>query len=328
MRRPGLRIGACLSLTGRYARFGLQAAAALETWRRLDRDVELIIEDDASDPVRLTALIGEVASGCDLLLGPYSTQLMRAAARALAGRDRLIWNHGGSGDDVEGALPGRIVSLPAPASRYAAPFLRRLAERRDRAPLRIVRGRGSFGRQVAAGAEALARELGLGVTRSEPAGAAWDLLSAGTFEDDIAAVTHALALPRPPRTVCSVAAGVQEFARAVADPEGVLGVAQWFPGAPPSPGLGPTEAGFLAAHAGRTGAVPDYPAIQAVAGAVIAKHCAILAGSVAPDALWAAAASLDTSTLFGGFRIAPGTGVQVKHETVLVRWSAGRLRRE
>jgi hypothetical protein len=328
-----LRIGACLSLTGRYARFGAQAAAALETWRALDGRAELVVEDDGSDPARLASLIGRVADRCDLLLGPYSTQLMRAAAAALADRDVIVWNHGGSGDDVEGARPGRIVSVLTPAGRYAEPFLRRLAARADPAPLRIVHGRGSFGRQVAAGAEALARELGLRVVTDadvrDAGGAAWDLLSSGTFEDDAAAVALALGLPRPPRTVCSVAAGVRDFAGAVVDTEGVLGIAQWFPGGPDAATLGPTEAEFLAAHAARSsGIVPDYPAVQAVAGAVIATRCAALAGSTAPDALWAAAAGLDTSTLFGRFRIDPRTGVQAGHETVLVRWSAGRLRRQ
>jgi hypothetical protein len=69
-------------------------------------------------------------------------------------------------------------------------------------------------------------------------------------------------------------------------------------------------------------ALPDYPAVQAVAGAVLATHCARQAGSVTRDALWAAACALDTSTLFGGFRIDPVTGAQVKHRTVLVRWGA------
>jgi hypothetical protein len=321
-----LRIGACLSLTGPYARFGGQAAAALETWRALAGDVELVVEDDASDPARLVSLIGGVAARCDLLLGPYSTRLMRAAAGALAGRDLLLWNHGGSGDDVEAARPGRVVSVPTPASRYAEPLLLLLAGRPEPAPLCIVHGRGSFGRQVAAGAEARARALGLDVIGTPPAGdAPWDLLSSGTFEDDAAAVARALALPRPPRLTCSVAAGVREFARTVPDPDGVLGIAQWFPGPGAAADLGPTEAAFLAAHAARTGVTPDYPAVQAVAGAVLASRCAALAGSVAAGALWAAAARLDTSTLFGRFRVDPVTGVQVAHETVLLRWAGGSL---
>ncbi len=41
--------------------------------------------------------------------------------------------------------------------------------------------------------------------------------------------------------------------------------------------------------------------------------------------LWAQAAELDTATLFGGFRIDPVTGAQVKHEAALVRWTSGGL---
>jgi hypothetical protein len=71
--------------------------------------------------------------------------------------------------------------------------------------------------------------------------------------------------------------------------------------------------------------VPDYPAVQAVAGAVIATHCAGLAGGTDRAALWAAAADQDTSTLFGGFRIHPGSGAQMKHHAVLVRWADSDL---
>jgi hypothetical protein len=41
--------------------------------------------------------------------------------------------------------------------------------------------------------------------------------------------------------------------------------------------------------------------------------------------LWAQVAALDTATLFGGFRIDPVTGAQVKHQAVLVRWMPGGL---
>jgi hypothetical protein len=303
----------------------VQAAAGLAAWRALDGDAELVIEDDGSDPARLAVAIRSVAGRCDLLLGPYSTQLMRSAARALADGDGVIWNHGGSGDDVCAALPGRIVSVPTRAGRYAEPFLRLVAGSGARAPLWIAAGRGSFGRQVAAGAASFASSLGLEVWRSgpPPAGGEWDLLSAGVFEDDVGMVRRALAAPAPPRRVCSVAAGVRDFAGAVATPDGVYGVAQWFPGSSGSALLGPGEAEFLAAFGG---SAPDYPAVQAAAAAVVATHCARLAGDTAPGPLWTAAAGLDTSTLFGGFRIDGSTGVQVAHETVLVRWAGDELR--
>jgi ABC-type branched-subunit amino acid transport system substrate-binding protein len=328
-----LRIGACLSLTGRFAQFGRQAAQGLEAWRALDGSAEILVEDDCSDRRTLEVVLPDVASRCDILLGPYSTQLMRTAGRMAAESGWIVWNHGGSGDDVEGAHPGHVVSVLTPTSKYAEPFLLQLASEpgtpRD---LCIVHGPGSFGRQVADGAESIARRLGIRTIRVAaddqipPLGisAEWDLFSAGTFEQDAGLVSKVLRSPGAPDRVCAIAAGVREFGRIVNDPDGVFGIAQWFPGRRLQIALGPAEGEFLGAYANRAGRVPDYPAAQAAAGAVIATHCVMLAGGTSRDALWAAATDLDTSTLFGGFRVDPASGAQVKHQTVLVCWSAGQ----
>jgi hypothetical protein len=325
-----LRIGACLSLSGRFARFGGQAALGLETWRSLTSEVDLVIDDDRSDPDALTRALPGVAARCDLLLGPYSTVLTRAAAGVAADISGLVWNHGGSGDDVQESYPGHVVSVLTPASQYAAPFVRHVAAELEAAPLWIVTGGGSFGRQVAAGASGAAHALGidviaLGPGRELPAGrtSAWDLLSTGIFDDDVTTIRSALQLAKPPRAVCSVAAGVSEFSRAVPTPAGIFGIGQWAPRIGIGAEIGPAETAFLTAYAQRTGTGPDYPAVQAAAAAVLARHCAQLAGGTARELLWAAATSLDTTTLFGRFRISDD-GVQRGHEPVLVRWTTDR----
>jgi hypothetical protein len=63
--------------------------------------------------------------------------------------------------------------------------------------------------------------------------------------------------------------------------------------------------------------------VQAAAGAVLAAHCAGLAGGTSREDLWSAAAGLDASTLFGTFKIDALSGAQVGHQTVLVRWTGG-----
>jgi hypothetical protein len=340
--RP-LRAGACLSLSGEYARFGRQAARALEIWRSMDGAADLVLEDDGSSPRTLGDVLPRVAARCDVLLGPYSTRLARAAGRIAADAGLLLWNHGGAGDDVALAHPGHVVCVLTPASRYSEPFLRLLAGDQPRPVLWITRGGGRFACRVADGAQQMARRLGIGaICPGEPGAlpggpgapdapdgpgapdgpaAGWDLLTAGSFGEDIETVRRARHLPHPPRRVCAVAAGVREFAAAAGNARGVFGIAQWFPGSGHGAELGPDEADFLRAYAAEAGAVPDYPAVQAVAAAVLAAHCARLAGGTARDLLWAAAAGLDTSTLFGAFRIDPATGVQAAHETVLVRWA-------
>jgi len=312
------------------------------------------VADDHSEPETLTAALPAVAADCDLLLGPYSTGLMRTAGRLAAERGWLLWNHGGAGDDVLAAHPGHLVSVLTPASRYAEPFVRLLAAAGagdgPRARLWIAHGAGRFGREVAAGAQAAARRLGLATARLDHAGGRppddrpWDLLCAGSFDEDVGLIRRVRSGGRPPRVVGAVAAGVREFGVSGMDPEGVYGVGQWFPGAPgvDAPGIGPGEGEFLAAYAARYGSVPDYPAIQAVAAAVLATHCLRAtggSGDAGPDdtrpggagsegagsdgALWRAALDLDTSTLFGAFRVRAPDGRQEGHRPVLVRWTGG-----
>jgi hypothetical protein len=327
-----LIVGACLSLTGRYGRFGRQAADGLKAWRALrGDDVEVRVEDDGSDPERIAPGLRQLATECDLLLGPYSTQLMREASRAMAALDGLLWNHGGSGDDVQTACPGRIVSVLAPTSRYAAPFVRARAEELHTVPLWVVRGRGRFARQVSSGAITEAEHLGIQAIEKrtdhydwlEDVPEAWELFSAGVFEDDAAIVNQARSARRPPRAVCSIAAGVRDFASLVEERDGIFGIAQWFPGRDPQAELGPNELDFVAAYRSVAGAWPDYPAVQAAAGAVVATHCAEIAGSVRSDALWAAAVELQATTLFGPFAIDRETGAQTSQTPVLICWRGG-----
>ena len=81
----------------------------------------------------------------------------------------------------------------------------------------------------------------------------------------------------------------------------------------------------MAAYRALAQSQPDYPAVQAAAGAVLAMRCVELAGSTEPDALWSIAAELESSTLLGEFAIDASTGAQTKHTTVLVQWRGHEL---
>jgi ABC-type branched-subunit amino acid transport system substrate-binding protein len=323
-----LRVGACLSLSGRFGQFGRQAAAGLETWRQLYGDVDLLIEDDRSDPRHLETVLPTVAARCDLLLGPYSSLLMRTAGRIASDAGLLLWNHGGSGD--EAAWPGHVVSVLTPTADYFRPFIARLRQETPHPVLRFAQGKGAFGRQVAEGAEAHARANGMTVQRLDADGVFadapdgdWVLLTAGTFEHDIAVVSRALQFTRQPRLICAVAAGVRGFGEAVQRPDGIFGIAQWFPGSLPEAEIGPAEDEFVAAYSRMQGTPPDYPAVQAAATAALAVHCARTAESTSRQSLWTAAVALDTTTMFGPFTIDPVTGAQTGHDTILVEWSDG-----
>lgn len=317
-----LRAGACLSLTGRFAAFGIQAACGLRLWAD-EYGVTLNVIDDASETDVLRQHLPELATGSDLLFGPYSTVLTRAAYPIVAGAGRLLINHGGSG----GTPPaGQVVSILTPARHYASPFITHLTSA-PHAPLYTATGRGTFGRDVITGAASAAHAAGLTVAtldpRRPPVGI-WDLLSAGTYEDDIAAVVAARAMTVPPRYIGSVAAGVTKFGNDINTPDGVFGIGQWAPGAHQLPDIGMNEAQLLATWRAAYNSEPDYPGVQAYAAGLVGSAAAEAAGSTSADALWNALASMDVTTVFGRFRI-NADGEQVGHDAVLTRWEDGRL---
>jgi ABC-type branched-subunit amino acid transport system substrate-binding protein len=331
MTRARLRVGACLSLSGRFGQFGRQAAAGLETWQQLYGDADLLIEDDRSDPRHLEAVLPSVAARSDLILGPYSTLLMRTAGRIAADAGLLVWNHGGSGG--EAAWPGHVVSVLTPTADYSRPFIERLQQEIPRPVLRIAQGKGAFGTQVAEGAEAHAHTNGITAQRlsadsvfADASDEDWVLLTAGTFEHDTAIVNRALQLTQQPRLICAVAAGVTAFGQAVPHPDGIFGIAQWLPGSSPEAEIGPAEDQFVLTYSRLQGTQPDYPAVQAAAAAALAVHCAQMADSTSRHSLWAAAAVLETGTMFGPFKMNPVSGAQTSHDTILVKWSNGNPR--
>jgi hypothetical protein len=256
---------------------------------------------------------------------------MRTAGRIASDAGLLVWNHGGSAGET--AWPGHVVSVLTPTAGYARPFITRLQEQVPHAVLRITHGKGAFGTQVAEGAEAHSRTHGITTQHlsadtvlADVPDAEWALLTAGTFEHDIAIVGRALQLTHQPRLICAVAAGVRAFGQVIGHPDGIYGIAQWFPGRTPAAGIGPAEDEFVAAYSRLQGTTPDYPAVQAAAAAAIAVHCARMADSTSRHSLWRAAAALETSTMFGPFKVNPVSGAQTGHDTILVQWSNGSPR--
>lgn len=254
---------------------------------------------------------------------------MRTADDMAAEAGRLVRNHGGSGDDVETAHPGHVVSVLTPTSCYMQPFLSHLAASADpTAELRIAHRKGRFGRQVASGAEAYAWQLGFSHLSTGPAAAIladelpedWVLYYGrdlrGRHRDG-----HACPLPGP-----SPAGDVRCRGGSPGIPRG-SGKSPWHlwdravvPGKR-QPTLLASEREFLDAYHATAGELPGYPAAQAAATAVLAVHCARQAGRTDRELPWPAVAALDTSTLFGAFKIDQATGAQVSHRTVLIRWA-------
>ncbi|MEQ9114076.1 MAG: ABC transporter substrate-binding protein [Miltoncostaeaceae bacterium] len=317
----GLRAAAALSLTGRYAGPGSQAAEGLRAWAA-DRGVDLRVEDDRSDPDRTGGLYRRLAGECDLLFGPYGSGPTRAAARALAGSPAVMWNHGGAATE-EGAA--RVVSVIGPAGRYwtgLAPVLAGAGVPLER--VAILHAPTGFGRATAdgavaslatAGAEPLLlasfdeATAGAAAAEALAAGAA-AVVGCGRIEDDLA-LGDALAGREVAvgLIVCGIALAPEHLGDAVA---GWFGPAVWWPEGPEPPIALPSGV--------------DYPAAQAMAAGLIAERALAVAGSADPEGLWAAALRLRTQTFLGPFAV-DATGAQTGLAPRLVRWerSGGTL---
>src|SRR5262249_58688954 len=94
-----LRIGWSLSLTGPTAPAGKQVLAGLEIWRDdvnnkgglLGRPVQLVYYDDQGNPSNAPAIYAKLmgVDKVDLLIGPYSTNIIAAALPAIIQNKRM-----------------------------------------------------------------------------------------------------------------------------------------------------------------------------------------------------------------------------------------------
>jgi branched-chain amino acid transport system substrate-binding protein len=358
---PALRLGAALSQTGLYALQGRQALQGLRLWvedtnargglsvpgvKRAVR-LDLLAYDDRSRRAEVERLTAQLIrrDRVDILVGPYSSGLTRAAAAIAEAHGKLLWNHGGSSDAIMQQGWRWLVNLPTPASRYFAGLFAALAGwLRPGERLAIVQRQGSpFAAEVAAGTRQLAERGGLcplpawsyptapeqlAALLQEVAAAAPALLvGVGRYADDVALV-RALAERRLAlKAVAVVAAPMQAFYQDLqAAAEGCIGPSQWEPEGAARPDCGPSSAEFVARYRQRYGELPDYPAAQAYAAGVLIARCIAQAGTCDDAELRRAARQLVCRTFYGDFRLDPETGVQIGHETVLVQWQAGRKR--
>ncbi len=315
---PANTAAATLSLTGRYHRQGTEAAEALRLWANQE-GVRLTLVDDAGSAAAAAHAYNEWIGGIDLLIGPYSSGLVRKVAPLVRGGGRLLWNHGGSADDLAQPM---LVSIAAPASTYLHESVD-IAASKHHDWMVIVQGPGPFARAVAGGAADHARERGMrvqhvesgSIDRLETTDAAW--LLAGHFEHDTDLVRR-LRHRKPAPFIAAVAAGIRAFGRELgAEAEGIYGPAQWWPN-DTVPDIGPTGTEFLHAYRASTGHEPSYVAAQAAAAGFLAAAARRL--KLAADAV----SRWETSTLLGRFQLDAGWR-QVGHHIATVRWKDGQL---
>lgn len=313
------RAAATISLSGPLALQGRQAARGLELWASADQ-IELEIVDDAGR----TATASDVyqtwlRARIDLLLSPYGSNLVRRVGPVTSREGVLLWNHGGSADDLTRPL---VIPVSAPASTYFLGAVD-LAHRTGLGQVVLVRGRGRFAAAVTAGARERSAELGLAfraVDLSEwsAAGSLEEaaLLIVGTFTEDLALVKQVRAGRRPGLVGC-VAAGLLEFGDQLGPAsEGIVGPTQWI-SHQTTPEVGPVVADFKLRYQQAYGEPPGYVAAQAAAAGYLSAEAHRRGYDHDQMRQW------QTTTLLGSFALSE-TWRQVGHTPTTIQWRNGR----
>ena len=317
---PDLRAAALIVRRGPFAMQGEEAARALELWARLDEvDLELV-DDPSPDSVAGTYHRWLREDRIHVVLGSYGSGLVRRTLPAVRKEGKVLWNHGGSADDL--VRPG-VVPVVASASSYLVGVVR-LCARRGIERVVIVTGRGPFAAFVAKGARDEARRLGIeariviGADGGDPVDPGGAVLVTAGFQEDVAVVGRIRTGRTQPALLGCVAAGVPQFGERLGHhTEGVFGPTQWIPGSA-KPEVGPSGVSFVRLYEEAHGRSPGYVAAQAAAAGVLAaaahRHCLERDEIVA----WR------TSTLLGGFALDEDWR-QVGHTVSTIRWRHGRM---
>ena len=336
--------GVSVSVSGPLRRQGQDAYDGIRLWvDHANRPLRLVALDDASSASRARENVARLLTEerVDLLLGPYGSGSTLAVAPLAAAHGKILWNHGGAADEITEAGSAHVVSVLSPASHYLRDLPRVVRHRTDAQRATVLyAGRGTFAASIRRGVEVGARAAGfhtvraiafdspLRDTKTLLATACADnpnlLVVAGRFEDDVAIIRERRMLETV-ETIACVAAGTDAFHQELGVlAEGVIGPSQWEPHLHERPSVGPPSAWFCSEFRRVFQRDPGYVAAQAYTLGIIIGECIRRADGLEDRELLAAARGLDTTSLYGRFRLDPSSMRQVGHEILLVEWRDGR----
>lgn len=357
-----LEIGLSLSLSGEFAAMGRQAEAAVRLFvsdtnaggglviggERYELTLKCLDDQSRQDKAAELYQLLCCEDRAGLVFGPYSSGLARVAATITEKAGKLLINHGGADDDLHRRGYRLIVSVLTPASEYMSGLVRLLATLKFwRKRVAIVSSRSPFAQAVAGGieracAERNPRRRGVRVRLKYTGNIESDhvpeligralrrnrinvLLSAGSYQHDLAAMRIAASPSFSIPVLGCVGAGVERFRSDLGeDAEGIIGPSQWEEGVETQPLIGPSPREFVRRmHEHCPGGV-DYPAAQIYAAGLVTIAAIKRADSLDPEAWRRAFSDLRTSTLFGDFAIDGASGRQTGHRMLLVQWHGGR----
>ena len=344
---PAIRIGATVSVNGKYAGPSLMLQNAYRLWADqvnrggglLGRRLELIFYDDRSQPERCGRLYSKLIfrDRADLVLAPYGTPLTLSASEVTEKNGYVLAACAASGLEIWNRGYKRVFGIYATADRYFIGYLDILARHGFRTT-GIVYEDSSFARAAAAGARIWAGRFGIRIVfygKFQGFLPSLERLTAEALEIQPDGMIFCL---YPPDTyaVCrfmseqtgrfnsmafTIAPVFRDFYKKVGPlAEGVFGPSQWEPD-PRLPYPGSQQ--FVKDFKHYTGTMPTYHAASAYASCQILARAIQQTGSLDQENIAAYIRTRDTMTITGRFKV-DHRGRQIGHNPLLIQWQKGR----
>jgi len=343
--QPGsLRIGASMSLTGQYARTGKEVMNAYQLWAEqvnekggvLGRKVEFVTYDDTSDPETAARLYEKLISEdkVDLILGPYSTPVTIAASTVTERHHFAMIVSGASGTDIWARGYKYVFGMYTMAPFYMDGAVD-IAKKNGFHNVAVINENSAFSKDVVAAADKKAKDAGLDVvyteeyskdvrdlspTLTKARGANADMLIAGTYGDDATMIVRQLKdLGWMPKMVAlTIGPALPDFADSLgADAEFIMGATQWEPSVK-APGVKE----FAQAYQDKYGYAPGYHAAGGFGAAQLLQQALQQLGAVDNEKLRDMLATLETSTVFGAYKV-DASGSQTAKPSYLIQILGG-----
>ena len=348
-----VRFGVSATLSGKYSLQGIESFNGLNLWaehtnknggllsKKLSKrvPVDLIFYDDKSNPENTKQITRKLIQDkkVDILLGPYSSSLTRAAAKISEYYNRVLWNYGGSTDEITRSDFKKVVSTITPASRYIEPFLEFVHERYNnfKTVAIVFAGDSGFSSEVARGAVNHCEKIGIDCKQYTYKSGNKDfrdivnrlsrenlkyVLGVGRFEDDLNLAIHLKNFHS-----CLVAASIEEFKiRLKKEADGFFSVAQWEPHAEFNIDFGVTSKYFTDLYQKKFRKIPDYTAAQSFNIGIILEKFIEENYSVNENSLRETIVRSNFCTFYGNFEFDRKTGSQTGHKTLVTQWQKGK----
>lgn len=352
-----VRIGAALPFTGIFAEGGRTLRNGFEFWRDtvnarggvdvggVKHKVEVKYYDDKSDPTTSARLTEKliVEDKVHLIYGSWGSSVVFAATTVTEKYRIPMVQNAGAADSIYERGYKYVFTPMLVASRYLREPVEMLSKLNPRPKtLAILAKNELFSQTAAEGGRRWAQSMGFEVVFYDkfPVGAKDlstpiqeikrlnpDVVLLGTHTvDAILAVKQMKEAKLAPKAiVMTVGPLVKDFREALKqDAEFVLGPTQWTPTAPyTSPILG-TVASYVEAFKVRYNYVLDYVEAQASACGELMQHALAKAGSLDPQKIRDALASLDVMTIAGPVNF-DETGRNVKARGIVGQILSGEI---